>query len=313
MIGVFTYLLNYLNPRFSDRTFVSQFIRYFWLVLIVPAILLMISLFRRISDYGVTEERYALALIASWLVLVILLYGILRWRALKWLPISLSVVVAFGLLSGPLSIFGATLSSQEQRLHEMMTQAGLLGEGAPDVDHKHTEILDQLRYLDDRSDLSFINDWIEVPIVFKDESIKLDTSNAQLVAQLFDLKEGYYNSKDRQYFSIRSEGDYSDSIEDYRYLISFDVHFNDISQPNPYAYINDRQLYVNYDNANYQISLHDSIEIWQQDDHRSDQLYQLPVSLGENSGDMYFKSIEGEQFGMDSIRIDYTNGILLIR
>lgn len=315
VIGIFTYLLNYLNPRFSHRKFVSQFIRYFFVVLIVPAILLMISLFRRISDYGVTEERYALALIASWIVLVIFLYGILRWRSLKWLPVSLSLVIAFGLFSGPLSIFGATLSSQEQRLHEMMTSAGLIGEGALDLDSTQNEIIDQLRYLDDRSDLSFINDWVESPIDFKDESIKLETSNAQLAAQHFDLtKNGYYNysNNGKRYFSVHSKGDYSDTIEDYRYLISFNVHDNEISHPNSRTYINEGQLYVNYDSANYAISLQDSIEIWQ-DDPTSDQLYQLPVSLGDNKGDMYFIRVEGEQYGMDSILINYANGFLLIR
>ena len=152
MIGVFTYLLNYLNPRFSNRTFVRQFIKYFFIVLIVPSILLTISLFRRISDYGVTEERYALAMIASWLVLVIFLYGILRWRSLKWLPISLSALVAFGLFAGPWGIFGATLNSQQGRLYDMMHPIGLLdGDGEP-VDSVLINIHNQLRYLDERSD-----------------------------------------------------------------------------------------------------------------------------------------------------------------
>jgi hypothetical protein len=310
VIGVFTYLLNYLNPRFSKRVFVSQFIRYFWLVLIVPAILLMISLFRRINDYGVTEERYALAMIASWLVMVILLYGILRWRALKWLPISLSVVIAFGLFSGPLSIFGATLSSQKQRLNDMMTTAGLIGEGERELGLNQSDILNQLRYLDDRSDMMFINDWIDSPIGFRDESVKLDTTNNQRVVYRYGLR---YDAFSGEYFSIGSGGDFTTSIEEYRLLRSFRIHHDQLNEHREAAHIIDGQLFINVDGDSYAVSLKDSVMIWMVEDDPRDQPYRLPVSLGTDLGDIYFSQLQGEKHGIDSIKINQASGLLLIR
>ena len=314
VIGVFTYLLNYLNPRFSNRQFVRHFIRYFFIVLIVPAILLMISIYRRIGDYGITEERYVLTMVASWLTLIIVLYGILRWRSLKWVPITLSAVVAFGLLSGPMSIFGATLSSQKDRLHEMMMSGGLIGGGVIDVELTQSDITDQLRYLDERSDLSFINDWVSAPLQFRDEYVKQDTSNAQIVALHFNLKDGYYSFPNNDYISITSEGEFLQSVEEYRELLYFDIMDDNMKRSMDAAEIIDGQLYVKYDGVSYPTILRDSIAVWHNsDDSFNEPPYRLPVNISPYSGDLYFLRLEGEQIGLDSIYMRYAQGFLLIR
>ena len=313
VIGVFSYLLNYLNPRFSNRAFLAQFIRYFFLVLIGPSVLLMISLYRRISDYGVTEERYALAMIASWLVLVILLYGILRWRSLKWLPISLSVVIAFGLFSGPMSIFGATLSSQEDRLYNMLTTAGLLGDIEPDIGSTRDEILDQLRFMDDRSDLSFINDWIASPIFFRDESVRGDTSNYQLATIHFNLDKKHPHVKKVKLFSFEARNGFVGTVEQYKSIYSFELSTNGGQWSGEgTTTLSDGKLSVTLNNSTYKIDLIDSVSQWSNNYPHNGNLYRLSVPLESRVGDLYFSLLKGRQLENDSIRVDYARGFLLI-
>jgi len=316
VIGVFTYLLNYLNPRFSNRAFVRQFIRYFFIVLIVPAILLMISLFRRITDYGVTEERYALAMIASWLVLVIFLYGILRWRSLKWLPISLSALIAFGLCAGPWSIFGATLNSQQGRLYDMMQSNGLLDldEDAELVDSILINIHNQLRYLDERSDMTFINDWITSPISLKNEKVKQDTSNYQLIADHLKIPNKYQNyAREYQNFSIQGRGDFSESIEGYAHMNVFNVPPH-IKKDDDAARLQFGKLYVSYLETEYPIDLDEQIKQWMSTQSSMDDWHTIPVAMGEHNGNLYFSELSGERhFKTDSISIHHARGFLLIK
>ena len=315
VIGVFTYLLNYLNPRFSNRTFVRQFIKYFFIVLIVPSILLMISLFRRISDYGVTEERYALAMIASWLVLVIFLYGILRWRSLKWLPISLSALVAFGLFAGPWGIFGATLNSQQGRLYDMMHPIGLLDEDGEAVDSVLINIHNQLRYLDERSDMTFINDWIKSPISLNNEYIKQDTSNYQLIADHFNIPDQYqYNyGSEYQNFSIQGRGDFSESIEGYLHMNVFDVPPH-IEKDDDAARLQFGKFYVSYLGTEYAMDLDKHVMQWMSTQSSMDDWQTVPVTLGAYNGELYFSELSGERYiKSDSISIHHARGFILIK
>jgi len=316
VIGVFTYLLNYLNPRFSNRVFVRQFIRYFFIVLIVPAILLMISLFRRISDYGVTEERYALATIASWLVLVIFLYGILRWRALKWLPISLSAAIAFGLFAGPWSIFGATLNSQQGRLYDMMQSNGLLDldEDGELVDSMMIHIHNQLRYLDERSDMTFINAWITSPISLKNEKVKQDTSNYQLIADHLKIPNQYQSyAREYQNFSIQGRGHFSESIDGYAHMNVFNVPPH-IENDDDSARLQFGKLYVSYLGTEFPIDLNEQIKQWMSAQSSTDDWHSIPVAIGEYNGNLYFSELSGEKhFKTDSISIHHARGFLLIR
>ena len=43
---------------------------WFWLT-VAPLALLVIAVWRRVSDYGVTPDRYWLALIALWLLILV--------------------------------------------------------------------------------------------------------------------------------------------------------------------------------------------------------------------------------------------------
>ncbi len=127
-VGLLTYfLLHNLYLSKSDKLS-TLFGKYFFLSEIPLIPLLFIAIFRRIGDYGITENRYFILLSSCWL-LGITVYMI--WTKGKtFRPVFISFA-AIALLSvvGPWSAFSISAQSQLHRLEEMLSQNGLLENG----------------------------------------------------------------------------------------------------------------------------------------------------------------------------------------
>ena len=57
------------------------FMRGWFFLLIVPAILLGLAIWQRLTDYGVTPDRYGIALVAVWVAALVVYLAIRRNRA----------------------------------------------------------------------------------------------------------------------------------------------------------------------------------------------------------------------------------------
>jgi hypothetical protein len=126
--GIFTYLLNFYLAEEEDNPMVRGFKRWFWWVLLPLAGLLSIAIGRRISDYGVTEPRYLVALLGGWLAAACLYFLISKNDNIKFIPISLAIV-ALVWAFGPLSAFSVSERSQKGVLTEILTKGGRFENG----------------------------------------------------------------------------------------------------------------------------------------------------------------------------------------
>lgn len=101
---------------------------WFWLT-IIPSLLLVIAIWRRVADYGVTPDRYGIALIALWAVLVTL-YLALRRRAAD-MRFIIGAMAALLLIAsfGPQGAYGTTITSQMSRLVALLTRNDALKDG----------------------------------------------------------------------------------------------------------------------------------------------------------------------------------------
>lgn len=128
VVGVLTWLLVYRLPSYDDSGLVRIFHRWFWPVLFPLLVLLFVAIGRRLSDYGVTEERYLVAHTGGWLLLCAIWYIISRRDNIKFIPLSLAaftLVAAFG----PFSMFRVSDRSQESNLRELLTAHGRFTDG----------------------------------------------------------------------------------------------------------------------------------------------------------------------------------------
>jgi len=107
------------------RWFISG---WFWLT-IVPAILLAIAIWRRISDYGVTPERYGILLVAIWVAALTAYLAFRRNRAdMRAILGGIAVLLLIG-SAGPMGANGLTITSQVKRLAAIFETNGLFKDG----------------------------------------------------------------------------------------------------------------------------------------------------------------------------------------
>lgn len=114
-------LLHPLAQGGSDR-WVRLWTRWFHVLLLPLCVLLAVAIGRRLLDYGLTEERYAVLVLAIWLP-VQAIWFLAGRRGLRFVPASL---LALCLVCGwgPWGAFEASRSAQLARLEGMMAEVG---------------------------------------------------------------------------------------------------------------------------------------------------------------------------------------------
>ncbi len=110
--------------RHTDTILLQQFYKYFPYLLLIPLALLSLGIYTRISQYGVTEERYAIALALVWLA-GLTAWQIVRPRAqhIKQVPMALAALM-FMASFGPWSAVPVSENSQLARLENLLLASG---------------------------------------------------------------------------------------------------------------------------------------------------------------------------------------------
>jgi len=128
LIGAVTLLFAY-PTRESGGILVRLFWRYWVWLALMPVALLFIAAFRRIAEYGLTEDRYLVVLIGIWALALAAFRILLGSRFdLRLVP----GVLAFLLLAasfGPGGAVGFSVNSQTRELGKILEGRGLLVDG----------------------------------------------------------------------------------------------------------------------------------------------------------------------------------------
>lgn len=98
---------------------------WFWFT-IVPVVLLAVAVWRRVSDYGLTPERYGLIIIAVWLAMMAVYLASKRGRAdMRVIMLSLAGLLLVGSI-GPWGAQGISIRNQVARLETLLSRLGYL-------------------------------------------------------------------------------------------------------------------------------------------------------------------------------------------
>lgn len=126
--GIVIYLIAF--PIKNTATGLTQlFFRRFYAALLVPVGLLLLAIFTRIGEMGMTENRYAVLLAALWF-LIMAAWFIARGNRvhIKYNPM---ILAALGLLAafGPWGAVSVSTASQMGRLEDVLVRNGMFAEG----------------------------------------------------------------------------------------------------------------------------------------------------------------------------------------
>ncbi|MFN9883963.1 MAG: DUF4153 domain-containing protein [Bacteroidota bacterium] len=116
--GIFAYLLIYPLKDSDKNTLARLYYRFYFLLLIPILLLLYVAIFKRISMYSFTEDRYIILIAALWLS-ILCVHNFIRRSNLIFIPVSLFFVTMISLL-GPWSMFSVSRQMQYERFIEIL-------------------------------------------------------------------------------------------------------------------------------------------------------------------------------------------------
>lgn len=125
ILGLLTFLLLYPVRDLEENSWVKTYSRGFCAAAIPLLLMLFVAVYKRTAQYGLTEHRYFLIVLAVWLLGIFVYFILNRKSNIKLVPVSL-VLVASLVSFGPWGAYAISLSSQLGRLERIMLANGLL-------------------------------------------------------------------------------------------------------------------------------------------------------------------------------------------
>jgi hypothetical protein len=122
--GIFSLLLVYPIRDRADHLWIRVYARWFYLALIPLVGLLLIAIWRRVMEYGVTENRYFVIILGGWLAGMVITTLATKGRLLRVIPVSLCALALFSAF-GPWGAFSVSERNQRDRLEELVARNGL--------------------------------------------------------------------------------------------------------------------------------------------------------------------------------------------
>ena len=128
MLSIFTFLIIFPIRKSAINTYVRFFSGFFPYLLWPLILILFISILKRISDYGITENRYFVLILGIWLLFIMTHLLMTRFRNIKIIPVSLAVVM-FLTVTGPWSAFVVSKYSQTSRFESILLKYNKISNG----------------------------------------------------------------------------------------------------------------------------------------------------------------------------------------
>ncbi|WP_288446470.1 DUF4153 domain-containing protein [uncultured Chryseobacterium sp.] len=161
-VGILALLLVYPLKEENARSWVKIFSKAFYYTIVPLIVLLFTAVFTRILEYGYTEPRYFVLLLALWLLSIVVYSIFSRKSTIKFIPISLFLFGAFALIFPYLNAFSVANRSQKKQLMSILKQNQLISAGTINFSKKvndtiRNEIADKFVFLAERKQVEFLS------------------------------------------------------------------------------------------------------------------------------------------------------------
>lgn len=184
--------------------------RWLYRLLLPLSVVLFLALQVRLSEYGLTINRYFALALAIWLFAISLTYVLRPRLHLAWLPGSLLLISLLSVWGGPISAFSWSMRSQREQIHLITAQAGALQDGvlvpstSPEnvSSEERRQLHSSLSYMLDNYGLDSLQTELRDFFASKaDKTFENDYRFGQItsILEFIDLK--HHSSEIRTYFS----------------------------------------------------------------------------------------------------------------
>ncbi|CAM2990234.1 DUF4153 domain-containing protein [Chryseobacterium flavum] len=257
IVGILALLL--VHPLKADHTksWVKAFSRLFFYTIIPLVILLFVAIFTRILEYGYTEPRYFVLLLAVWLTGLVVYFVFNKKASIRFIPVSLFVAGTFSLVFPYLNAFSVAKRSQKTELIKILNNNHLLSQGKIDFNKKVSEqtinkITSQFVFLAERKEKDFLLNLIS--------DAKIKNKLTEDFQQFYfwninnSLKNAFVNvekkpgTSDYKQIILESETDIM-NIQDYQYMIRLQTYAKQFKEINGDTFTIDNQTKINGSDA----------------------------------------------------------------
>lgn len=161
VVGILGLLLVHPLKDNSSKSWVKVFSKMFYYTLIPLIILLFTAIFTRILQYGYTEPRYFVLLLAVWLSSVVFYFVFAKNTTIKFIPVSLFLIGFFALTCPYFNAFSVAKRSQKTELMITLKVNNLLKQGKISFSTKiksdvADEISNKIQFLAKRNQADFV-------------------------------------------------------------------------------------------------------------------------------------------------------------
>ncbi len=162
--GIFSLLMVHPERMRTEHSWIDHYALAFWIAVLPSAGMVGMALWQRFQQYGVTERRYLLGLLAVWLAGAAVHRVVTRTRDIKSIPLALAVLGALSFV-GPWSAYAVAERSQTARIERILSARGVLDEGALAASAQEIpfdewrQVEDAVAYLVDNHGTDIIDAW----------------------------------------------------------------------------------------------------------------------------------------------------------
>ena len=227
VVGILSLLLLHpLRDRLENR-WIQAISRWFYRGLLPLVAMLFLAIMRRISEYGITENRYFVLCLAIGLTIVVVYMIVSKRRDVRLIPLVICLL-AFLSAYGPWSAFAVSQSSQQARLETLMIKNGLWANGAfqkpaeqPSFEARQ-EMSSGVTYLNVMHGIDAFSPWL-ADSTLRELDILPQEGRAELIAE--ELGLAYINtnwmSRGADYFHLVMDNQRPIDVSGYDLILPF--------------------------------------------------------------------------------------------
>lgn len=228
--GILSLLLVHPLRAEENESWLKHFTRWFYRLQFPLVGLLFVAIGKRLSQYGITEERYFILILAFWLLGISLYFLISRKKNIRFIPISLGALALLASF-GPWGCFSVSKNNQLARLKHFLEKEQLLVDGkwvrsSKNIAFdKRKTICSVVDYLNDMHGSKSLQPLLSINLdtLFKKKA-KYEHASALLDTMGVRYVDKWQQSEDRDNYvrlSNPTEASGVLELETYRYLVNF--------------------------------------------------------------------------------------------
>jgi len=240
-LGIISLFLISPIQRKEENRWLSTFSKSFYFALIPIIVVLFISIGKRVFDYGITEERYFIIVIALWLAGISTYFIVSKNKNKIFIPLSIAIISLLSVF-GPWDSFNISKISQYGRVEKKLKELKLI------VNNKLVKITEPLKddvYYDLYSLLSYFEKTHGIKTLkFIDKEDATNLSANQIALKY--LKNEEISDEKTTYLTIYAKDNYF-SVKGYDLLLPF-LQYKEYSFENYHIYKEKHNIIIELNN-----------------------------------------------------------------